>query len=351
MTYKKFIKLFFLIPFLLILFIFTTNYIVDPFNITNFNVLNIKYKMARDDRVEKIGVIKKIPQIDNLILGSSRTQNLNPIYMTEKFGGKSYNFGVGSATIEDSLGLLLYLKKNNKLPKNVLIALDFASFNKDFLLHESFFKLPELNFLEYKADSNNDFFAKMLSIDAIRATFKTLKYHIKKRKPNTYFNEDGYKVSNKIDKIDKNAIKEKIVETANKYYKTLYSNGKYKISEIRFKRFEQLVDLCKQNNINLIVSLSPVHIYQYNLIHKDKELYKTLVDFKMRLSKIISYRDFMINSQSINNDLNFRDSIHFKKGFAEIYMEDILNQNKSDLFILRKKKDKDNLISISFPDV
>ena len=337
MRNKKFIKLFFLIPLLLIVLILSINFIVDPYNLTNYNALKIKHKMARDARMEKIAMIKKERKISNLILGSSRSQKLNPAYMTEKYGGFSYNFGVGGATIEDSLGVLLYMEKKNKLPKNIVLALDFGSFNSSVPIAESFYKIPELNFLDNKSSSFDDMYSKMFSIDAIRATFKTLKYHIKKKIPSTYFDENGYLQSTEKENYsDKHKLKKKIVKIAKLYYEVAYGAGEYELSKERLNYLKQVIALCKENNINLIVSLYPVHIYQYNLIKKNEKLNKTWNNFKEKLVKITPYRDFMIKSDFTSNDKYFRDSVHFLKEYADIYMKDILNTNTSDLFIYKK---------------
>ena len=106
--------------FLLIGILLSLNYVVDPFGITDNNFLNIKYKFARDDRTEKVERIRKIKQINNLILGSSRSEHINPSLLSEYFGGYSYNFGVGGGNSADALGFLLYLESQKKLPENIL---------------------------------------------------------------------------------------------------------------------------------------------------------------------------------------------------------------------------------------
>lgn len=117
MNFKRFIAFFLLFPMLAVGAIFTLNLLIDPFSITNVNLLNIKYKYARDDRTEKIERVKKIPYIRNLILGSSRAQHLDPQLMSHLHGGYSYNFGVGGGTTAEALGLLLYLQSQKNSQK------------------------------------------------------------------------------------------------------------------------------------------------------------------------------------------------------------------------------------------
>jgi hypothetical protein len=109
--YKAFIKRFLVLVLLLLICILAFNLSIDPYNKYGINVFNIKHKLTRDDREFKISQINSMDKIDNLIIGSSRSQTLNPEILTQSLGGVSYNFGVGGGKIEDFLGLLLYLEK------------------------------------------------------------------------------------------------------------------------------------------------------------------------------------------------------------------------------------------------
>ena len=146
---KKWILKSILSAFVIIVFIFGFNYIIDPYNMTKYNLLNIKYKFARDDRTEKINFFKTLDKFDNILIGSSRVYSINPQKVSELIGGTTYNFGVGTATVEDHLGILLYLQKTDKLPKNLIIGVDFYTFNPDTPPNSYFLTNEELNFLSY----------------------------------------------------------------------------------------------------------------------------------------------------------------------------------------------------------
>ncbi len=279
MSSKRFIVLFLLFPIVLTGSIFFLNLLVDPFNITNMNLLDIKYKYARDDRTEKIERVKKIPYIQNLILGSSRAQHLDPQYMSDLYGGYTYNFGVGEGTTAEALGLLLYLQSQKKLPKNILLVLDLSSFSGEGY-HPSFLKSPELNFLNQSTKASNQL-VKFLSIDAIRASFKTLKAHIKGTVPGSYFSENGLMVNTK-DRGKKNNKDQKIEELAHKYYKLAYADGNIEFSESKIEYLKRIIELCKKNNILLNVTLSPVYSYQLNLIQNNPKLLEKVKIFKLK---------------------------------------------------------------------
>jgi len=327
MSTKRFILLFLFSPLLLLGAIFSLNLLVDPFNITSVNLLDIKYKYARDDRTEKIERVKKIPYIQNLILGSSRSQHLDPQYMSGLYGGYSYNFGVGGGTTAEALGLLLYLRSKKKLPKNILLVLDLSSFGGDGY-HPSFLKTPELNFLNKDVGSSNQL-PKFLSIDAIRASFKTLKSHIKGRTPKSYFNENGLMVSLKEE--NKNNKDKKIKELAKKYYRLAYAEGKMEFSQTKIDYLKRIVGLCRQNNISLRVTLSPVYHYQFDLIQNNPEFIDKVNVFKTELVSITPYCDAMIDNKYTRDKNLFEDSVHYTQEYGDLYMQTLFNRVSSDI--------------------
>ena len=162
---KKWIILFFILSAFLASLIFSVNFIVDPYNITKYNLLHIKYKFARDDRTEKTNYFTSLPRFDNIMIGSSRVYSMNPTTVSNILGGTTYNFGVGTATVEDHLGILLYLQKQHKLPKNLILGIDFYTFNPDTPPNQYFLANKELNFLSFN-NYHEDYLAKFFSIDA-----------------------------------------------------------------------------------------------------------------------------------------------------------------------------------------
>ncbi|MBD3824932.1 MAG: hypothetical protein IE916_10565 [Epsilonproteobacteria bacterium] len=332
MSYKRFIFYFFLYPFLLIGTLFSLNCVIDPLGITDHNLLNIKYKFARDDRVEKVERIKKIPQIDNLILGSSRSQHIDPKILGEYFGGVSYNFGVGGGNTADALGILLYLQKSHKLPKHTLLTLDFSTFFGD-ALHPTFYKLPELNFYDSNMKEPSQV-AKLLSIDAVRASFKTLKAHIKGTIPNTYFDESGFMVSRVIKEIDPKIIDEQ----SHTYVNNIYANNGSNISDERLRNLAAIVDLCRQNGIDLRVTLTPLFFTQYELIQKNTLLARNLELFKERLAAITPFYDAMVVNEYIKEYGYFEENVHTNEKYGKLYLEAIYKSMHTGLVTLRVRE-------------
>lgn len=167
----KWIKYFFNIFVVTLLIIFLLNILVDPFDELESNFFNLE-KINLNNRDKKISLfqalMEKNIEIDNLILGSSRVIKIDPSGVSKYLGGKSFNFGVNSASTEDYLGILLFLKNKNKIPKNIILGLDFYTFNPLYI-NDRNLSSKNLNFLN---NNKNDFldFKKFISIGTLKST-------------------------------------------------------------------------------------------------------------------------------------------------------------------------------------
>ena len=85
--YKKFVNKIIILILMATFIVISFNFIIDPYNVTKYNFLDIEHKLIKDYRMFKINQIKSFDSIDNLILGSSRSESLNPKLLDEYFGG------------------------------------------------------------------------------------------------------------------------------------------------------------------------------------------------------------------------------------------------------------------------
>ena len=312
MKLKKWISLYISIPITMMVFIFTVNFIIDPYSLTSYNLLNIPNKFARDDRKEKVAHLQKADKYDNMIFGSSRTYSMNPNTVTKYIGGTTYNSGVGTARIEDVLGFLLFLEKIEKLPKNIIIGLDFYSFNKNIETNKYFLQNDELNFMN-KSNSYDSYFGKFLSIDALRASYKTLNNFIKDSKDKPRFSLNGSTVGSSdinsyypINPISKPYTASDIKMQFD-FIKTIHY--KY-LSPKRLNYLQRIIALSKKNNINIYLFLTPLHTQLLQRIYTDAETAKALDLYKKTLRKITSYYDFISINAITNNSSYFKNPTH-----------------------------------------
>lgn len=320
MHYRSFTKLFLLSSVVLLITIFGFNVIIDPYDVTGHNILSIKHKLTRDGRLQKINRIKQLKSIDNLILGSSRSERLNPDTVSKLLGGYTYTFGIGGASIEDALGLLLYLEKENKLPTNIILCIDFNGFSKDIQLSEGFYNSPELNFLNHGNVSTN-YAAKLFSIDALRASIKTFKAHLKNVEPDSYIGNNGF--LNSKHPTESGNI-EDIRKVADEYYVFSYKHGEIQFSEKRFEYLQRIVSISKHHKIHLYVMLTPIHIELHKRIQTNPQLFEKLAYVKSRIANITPYYDAMIVSSETVNKENFEDAVHYNEQMGNYLLKTLI---------------------------
>lgn len=325
LTSKRWIKIAFIGVFFFSFFISTINFIVDPYNITKFNFLNIQYKFTRDDRTEKINYFSKQNKFDNIMLGSSRVYSINPQVVNNILGGTTYNFGVGTATVEDILGVLLYLKRNNKLPKNLIVGIDFYTFNKDVPPNKYFLKNKELNFLSYKK-YHEEYLEKFFSFDALRASAKTLNNHFFHKDQKPRFNALGwggfYQDYSNIT-LDPNLVAEKKEIFNNETL--FFSNYSYKhIDPKRIQYMEKIKAICKEKNINLYIFDTPLHPYALKIIESNQNLNQALQEFITYLNSFKHFTNLYHDPELYSNLKNFNGATHTTSNAGDMIMKKVL---------------------------
>lgn len=230
--------LFFLIKIILILFLLAV-------------VLDIVYTKAylQSNKRGKIGFIYNSPpnQYDVVILGSSRAYYhlVTPMF-TEK-GLKAFNYGMeGCKLFESDLILKLLLAKKNRI-KNVILEADLSLGSES-----DYSEANALKFMPYFWDS-----------EIIRNQFRNSSdYNIFYSFP--FYRFMRYETKLGFREMLSNALDKKGNELNDGGYLGLfYSNSKLKmnLSNLKLKRnkyYEEIKSLCKKNNINLIVIMTPM---------------------------------------------------------------------------------------------
>ena len=311
--FKKFAKRLILGSILLLLSVLGINLIVDPYSMTSYNLLGIPNKYARDDRAEKVAKLYKDPKYDNMLFGSSRVYVTNP-YMVDKYlGGKTYNCGVGTALIEDQLGFLLFLQRIHKLPKNAIFGLDFYSFNPTVPTNKYFLKNNDLNFLQKKAGSSI-YFEKFFSIDALRASYKTLYNFLYKHVDYKRFAPRGEAtgVGGIMEYYPKNLEikkfpRELILQDKHKIQTLHYTS----VSRERLGYVRKIKEVCQENNINCIFFTTPLNGQMLDEFLSNPQQAKSMQEFKRELAKITPYYDFLTHNEIVDNSFYFIDTMHF----------------------------------------
>jgi len=309
------------------LFIIAINFMVDPYNITKYNILNIKYKFARDDRTEKVNYFKTLNKFDNILIGSSRVYSMNPLQVSKVLGGTTYNFGVGTATVEDHLGIIKYLERENKLPKNIIIGIDFYTFNPNTPLNSYFLRNKELNFLSYKG-YDAEYMSKLYSIDALRASIKTLKKHLFDKNERSRFDSLGWAgtyedYSNKNMDTALIRVKKELKENLNRFYTNLTYGH---IDKKRVQYYEKIRKFCKEKNINLYLFTTPLHPILLEILERNERTKNALEEFNTYLSTFQNFQNLYHDEELYHELKNFHGATHTTSIAGDLILKKVLTK-------------------------
>lgn len=324
---KKWAALVLIVCFLLIGLIGVFNYIIDPYDVTKHNIFNIKYKFANDDRTEKVNYFASLKPVDNILIGSSRVYSIDPKIVTQEFKGTTYNFGVGTATIEDSLGILIYLQRNHKLPKRLFLGIDLYTLNSDLPINKYFLRNKELNFLSNPNNTSQMNWSHLVSLDATRASVKTLNYHLfPDENAAPRFTKDGQGYSPEWSDLETHKML--TTKEAIDFFVNSYSNGNYKqLDPIRLKYLLQIKEICKKENIKLYVFTTPLHPILLQKIQNSNVKYAMSALDNFLLTHFEHFHNFYIDNNFTSNLKNFSGATHSTNKAGDLIIKTIKDQS------------------------
>ncbi|KGK87233.1 hypothetical protein DP73_14555 [Desulfosporosinus sp. HMP52] len=329
-SYRKFNSIVFLFPFVLVSIIGFSNMLIDPYGIWNllnfsFNTQKVeKYNHQRLFKAEDIIHLK--PKV--VLLGSSRTFfGLNPDYYEEITGQKAYNAGFSAANTEEELAYLRHALVNQPGIQQVIIGLDFYSFNEHNSGRQDFL----LDRLEKSHINWNDFTSTLFSQDAVKASLNTMKFNVNNKFteplifPNGLISASGIKQFHLLGANGQEAFARELEVYINNYQ--FYYN--YKYSAQRLQDVRTMVELCKERNIDVKVFISPSHATQWEAI-QTSGLWLQFEQWKRDIAAITSVWDFSgynsITTEPISDNMKYYwDNSHYKERTGELVFDRLMN--------------------------
>jgi len=301
---KKWLKYLGSIVILMIVFLFTFNFIIDPYGKQNY-FCNIKYKPVLNERGKKYSYIfydKHINNYDSLILGSSRVMQI--ITSNSKLTKSFYNFGVHVANNAEKLFILQEWLKVKKL-KTVYLGIDYYNFHKN--------KRPlYVDYGQYQNSNNSNY----LSINTLKLSYKSLLNQIYNA-PQTFFNEDGsinYFNNDKL--ISENKFdfsKNKFILQSRAYVKTHMIDDPFIIEEKVFDKLIKIKELSLKYNFKLHIFITPMQQEVLNVLKKYPNIKDKFRYIDKKLTTIFgNIYNFSIKNKYNQNRKNFYDSYHYR---------------------------------------
>jgi hypothetical protein len=326
MSHKKWFRI---VVFVAIFFLLGTaviNYVVDPFDIFHTQIFDHQYQP--NERYRQIEFLyKNHTQYNSYILGSSRVGTIDPQFI-EKYivGSRFYNCVESLATNHDYLMNLKYFLDNKYELKNIYLQIDL-----------------DINMIEHKM-SDDDYLRKYHPFNLGKSKFTYyMQYLFMKPAIKNIYKKIEWKLKNKYSpiQIDENSGKyswieaEKLIESDQNAY--IKSQSNLNINEVNRTRggqcieenindLKELVRLCRENNISLIIFTTPNN---YNVIDTfDTKIY---MRFLNELANVTPYWDFSgYNTITLDNKYYYESS-HYRPIVAQLVAARIFNDNSIDV--------------------
>ena len=312
---------------LVIIFIYSLNYLVDPYG----------YNSRNDKFVKNLAMFNK-PNVTNArlnsngyyyLIGSSRTSRIHPKIIEDITSKATHNIKIDGATLSENLLLSTKVKA-----KNSFFIYSFDAFS----LNETREKFSEINNRVniYKKELNNGvFFSKYYNSDITIRSLQHIIKVIKNEKTNKqYLDEDLRNINfSNQDALNRNGILNNLEKGSFTNYQT-YPN-------------ESIVRLAKLGKKGDIFIILPKYYEYYTFFSKYQNIERQYFDAIKTLvnnteAEVWSFYGPNKITKSINN---FTDNgWHFKPHLSNIMFNQVFDNRKNSEFLITSKN-VDNYLS------
>jgi hypothetical protein len=331
--YKRFNKIFLLTSSLFVLSAFFFNILIDRYDILGvpkipgFN----QSKLYKDHQIrlfKAVDITKIKPR--TILMGSSRAElGLNPYHPALLEILPAYNLGMNRANMSEIKSYFFHALSNQPKLKRVIIGLDFFSFSG------SLNNAPD--FTEERLNIDRLSFRDFLKVNLI-LPFNDIKSIVNSsrsiKKPLEPYGLNGMRNTDFI--LD---LKRKRKQNNTEFFQSsligyflgddFYRN--YTLSQEKLNDLRAIIETCKNQDIQLILFISPSYATQWEAI-RDTGNWSKFEELKREIAKMISYWDFSgynsITSEFFREDMQYYlDSSHYSKKTGDLVLNRILNHH------------------------
>lgn len=338
MNSKKWIGRFFLYSLILVLLTGLFNYIVDPYGL--YRIVEYKgFNQQKEGLRNRIRYVKALEialrQPKTILMGSSRVHDcINPANKFLANYQPVYNYSLDMARIKEIKLYLEHAILNSKI-ENLILGLDFFMFNKYEKLNFTF----DHNIVNKKISYFDLYFKPLFTMTSLDSSIRTIKvsYLQKNRKE---FLPNGYRPGTSVFYGLKDY--KKLHDNTNWIFlssipsKTLYY-AKMDVGNEAYSDFNDILLLCKQHKINVVLYISPAHANLDGEGIKAAGIYKKFEDWKRKITLIandqnITLWDFSgyntITTEPVRTPMKYYwDSSHFTEEVGNFILERILSKD------------------------
>lgn len=339
--YKFYLLSWLLAVLITISFVGVFNFIVDPYGF--YRTLEIKgFNQQKEGVRSKIRYVKamELPlrKPKTIVMGSSRVHDgVNPRHflLQDTAFAPVYNLGIDMNRIHESLQYLKHSLIHTEV-KRVILGLDFFMFNAFQKVNSNF----DSSLVGRKVNLGDYISTSLLSRDALADSIKTIKisYTQPERKE---FQGDGFRPGN--------FVFYKVKDYSLLHYYTNYiflsslpSETKYyaemSLDEQVFHDFEEILKICRQNNIDIKLYISPAHANLDGEGIAAAERWQMMEEWKRRVVDIAGKYDAplwdfsgynSVTTEPVKTPMKYYwDSSHFTEFTSDLILKRILGSTE-----------------------
>lgn len=309
---KKFISIWMISVIVILGISILINVIIDPYGILKDDFSNQKVGLNLN-YIKVKHILNNKKRYDSFIFGSSRVDRLNPKFIKN---ANYYNMTISQGLPKEYFEIIELFKKENINIKNIIIGIDDFDFSLRSDSHNG--TLSNSSYLYIKKNK-----LKMLSKYFIRNPFNEANRKQLKGKKKLEFNIYNY---GNVEEIEKDIWIKENIENHLKDSKFLKPTvfGDYDNIAYGVKYYKKIAELCKLNNINLILFFQPHNkISAMNLTETQKK------EIKRKLSEFAYVYDFYYPNSITNNNYYWYETSHYRPMVADMILKYIFKDDYS----------------------
>lgn len=312
---RKFIVKIILFAVILGFIFIPVNVIIDPYNI--FHVNNVRDNGVEPNKnyIKTKYVLDNPEKFDSFLFGSSRAGFMDVTYLGELTGERWYNMASSEALPREHINTLKVFMKNGIVPKSVAVLVDDISCFVDPDTHKNMLyriPYPTGGLLSYA-----DFYIKYCDLFTTAEAIKVISNNEDPDLETAMrFRETG------TERLDiETYFDPSLPQFQTGYYADYYSLR----LEDAIKEMEELVSLCRDNNIKLTVITNPLYYLTFERSSENGYL-----KYLEELSKVTGFYNFSCLSDINTNYLNYYETSHFTPEVGRIMLETCFGDRVDD---------------------
>ena len=326
MKSTKWIKIFFGLSLIGVLFIGGVNYIVDPFQ--QYRVKTFYPISFTNQRYQNAGLSKNF-EYDSLILGTSMTENFIIDEIEKKLDfNKLIKLSISGGSAKEQSTTLKTAIENNDNLKNVLWGLDIFAFIGDTDMLR--FGVNSFPFYLYDNDIINDY-KYLFSINTLKESSKAILRPYLKRDEFVY---DYNKMYQWQHKVEKEFSIENIIKSWN-YRNNFISHEKNKQTFFYLKNsFDTnfLTTIKNNSQIKFKIFFPPYSILTFKTFEERKQIndvleFKRYIYNNLLVLNNVEIYDFQSEKNITHNLGNYKDLSHYHQKINTLMIEQIKEKN------------------------